>query len=143
MRVAVAYEEAQGATVKDVSIKERAMAAGLVEYPGFDLLSRRPDGEERAIEVKGRAAVGDVDVSENEWAKACNLREKYWLYVVFDCASSQPRLIRIRDPWLKLLAKVRGFVLNEQEIITNGEGDNWDYRSPSGKVDGWGIKWLA
>lgn len=117
MRVAIAHEEAQGAVVLDVSTREGALSAGLVEHPGFDLLSRRPGGEERAIEVKGRAGVGDVDVSENEWAKACNLRERYWLYVVFDCASSHPRLICIHDPWEKLLTRVRGFVLNQQEIL--------------------------
>lgn len=117
MRVAIAYEVAQGATVKDVSTVEQASIAGLGEYPGFDLHSRRPGGAERAIEVKGRAGLGDVDISENEWAKACNLREWYWLYVVFGCASSQPRLIRIQDPWSKLLTKVRGFVLNQQEIV--------------------------
>ena len=54
--------------------------AGLADWPGFDLLSVRPGGEWRAIEVKGRAGVGEI--SENEWAKACNLRESYWLYAV-------------------------------------------------------------
>jgi hypothetical protein len=124
MRLAVAHEEAQGAVVLDISTKESALAAGLVEYPGFDLLSRRPGGEERAIEVKGRAAVGDVDISENEWTKACNLRERYWLYVVFGCASNQPQLLRIQDPWFKLLVNVRGFVLDEQQILTNAETDD-------------------
>ena len=124
MRVAIAHEEAQGATVKDVSTKEQASMAGLGEYPGFDLHSLRPGSVERAIEVKGRAGVGDVDISENEWAKACNLRERYWLYVVFDCASSNPQLIRIRDPWSKLITKARGFVLNEHEITTNADAED-------------------
>jgi superfamily II DNA or RNA helicase/DNA-binding XRE family transcriptional regulator len=116
MRVAIAYEEAQGAIVKDVSTKEQASIAGLGEYPGFDLHSRRPDGVERAIEVKGRAGVGDVDISDNEWAKACNLRQDYWLYVVFHCASAQPRLLRIKDPWGTLIASVRGYTL-KQDVI--------------------------
>jgi SNF2 family DNA or RNA helicase len=123
MGLAIAYEEAQGAIVRDVSTKEQALAAGLGEYPGFDLYSRRPDGTERAIEVKGRAGVGDVDISENEWAKACNLREKYWLYVVFDCGSSHPRLSRVQDPWMKLLTQIRGFVLNKHEIISNADSE--------------------
>jgi hypothetical protein len=117
MRLAIAHEESLGAVVLDVSTKERALRAGLVEYPGFDLLSRRPGGEERAIEVKGRAGMGDIDISENEWAKACNLREQYWLYVVFGCASSQPHLIKVNDPWIKFIAKSRGLVLDELEII--------------------------
>jgi hypothetical protein len=124
VQVARAYEEARGATVIDVSTPPLARAAGLTDSPGFDLLSRHPDGE-RGIEVKGRARIGDVDVSENEWAKACNLRDRYWLYVVFDCASSHPRLLRIRDPFQKLLVKARGGVIvDEREIFaaadTNG-----------------------
>jgi superfamily II DNA or RNA helicase len=121
MRVAIAHEEAQGATVKDVSTKERALKSDLGEYPGFDLHSRRPGGEELAIEVKGRAGVGDVDISENEWAKACNLRAQYWLYVVFDCASSNPSLVRVQDPWEKLIAAVRGYVLEAGELMKVAE----------------------
>ena len=46
-------------------------------------------------------------LSENEWAKACNLREGYWLYAVYDCATPRPRLVRVRDPFAKLLARSR------------------------------------
>ena len=60
-----------------------------------------------AIEVKGRRGYGSIELSDNEWAKACNLRNKYWLYVVFDCATPQPRLVRVRDPFGKLLVKSR------------------------------------
>jgi hypothetical protein len=95
VRVAWTYEEANGATVKDVSTPRLAWAVGLTERPGFDLLSMRPSGEERAIEVKGRAAIGDSELTENEWAKACNLRDRYWLYVVYECASPHPRLLRV------------------------------------------------
>ena len=101
MRVAVAYEERFGAEVKDVSRPQLARRAGLTDWPGFDLRSRRP-GEERAIEVKGRARSGSVEMSDNEWAKACNLRDRYWLYVVFDCATPHPRLVRVRDPFAQV-----------------------------------------
>lgn len=104
--VATAYEERFSAKVDDVSRPERARRAGLPDWPGFDLRSRRPGGE-RAIEVKGRARSGNVEVSENEWAKACNLRDDYWLYVVFDCATPQPRLVRVQDPFAKLLMRSR------------------------------------
>ena len=104
MRVAVAYEGRFGAEVKDVSRPELARRAGLTDWPGFDLKSRRP-AEERAIEVKGRARSGSVEMSDNEWAKACNLRDRYWLYVVFDCATPHPGLVRVCDPFGKLLAK--------------------------------------
>ena len=52
VQVATAYEERFDAEVADVSRPELARRAGLTDWPGFDLRSRRP-GEERAIEVKG------------------------------------------------------------------------------------------
>ena len=112
VEVATGYEANLGAEVTDVSKPELARRAGLTDWPGFDLKSRHPadaDGtvEERAIEVKGRAGSGDVHVSENEWARACNLREDYWLYVVYDCATSRPRLVRVQDPFAKLLVRSR------------------------------------
>ena len=109
MRVAQAYEEAIGASVHNVSRPELARKVGLGDWPGFDLLSEHPAGERRNIEVKGRAGTGDVKLHENEWTKACNLRDSYWLYAVYDCASPQPRLVRVRDPFAKLLAKGQDF----------------------------------
>ena len=106
MEVAAAYEASFGAEVEDVSRPEPARRAGLPDWPGFDLRSRRP-GEERAIEVKGRAASGTVEMSDNEWARACNLRDAYWLYVVFDCATPRPRLLRVCDPVGRLIARSR------------------------------------
>jgi len=61
--------------------------------------------------VKGRAGIGDVELTENEWAKACNERERYWLYVVVDCATPHPRLLRVRDPFGNLIVKARGSVI--------------------------------
>jgi superfamily II DNA or RNA helicase/DNA-binding XRE family transcriptional regulator len=110
MQIAVAFEAAQGADVRDVSNAPKARAAGLSDYPGFDLLSKR-SGEERAIEVKGRGESGEVELTDNEWARACNLRERYWLYAVFDCGTVKPQLLRVQDPFAKLVAKVRGSVM--------------------------------
>ncbi len=107
MEVATAYEERFGAHVQDVSLPELARRAGLPDWPGFDLLSCHAEGQRRHIEVKGRARSGSVEVSDNEWGAACNLRNDYWLYVVFDCATPHPRLVRVRDPFAKLLANSR------------------------------------
>ena len=112
VRVATGYEANFGAEVMDVSKPELARRAGLADWPGFDLKSRHPtdaDGfaKERAIEVKGRAGSGNIEMTENEWARACNLRDDYWLYVVFDCATPRPRLVRVRDPFAKLLVRSR------------------------------------
>ncbi len=111
MDLARAFEEAAGATVKDVSTPALARAAGLTDNPGFDLLAIYESGERRAIEVKGRAGTGDVEVSSNEWARAANLRAGYWLYAVYDCATPAPRLSRVRDPFGMLLARAKGSVL--------------------------------
>ena len=85
----------------------QARRAGLSDWPGFDLLSIRAAGERRCIEVKGRAGSGSVEVSDNEWAKACNLRNEYWLYVVYDCAGPRPRTLRVNDPFAILLMSDR------------------------------------
>jgi len=110
VEVSIAHEAARGAEVRDVSTPPKARLAGLTDRPGFDLLSRSA-GEERAIEVKGRAGLGEVEMTENEWARACILRDKFWLYAVFDCGTAQPRLLRVQDPFAKLVAKARGSVM--------------------------------
>jgi superfamily II DNA or RNA helicase len=117
MQVAWGYEESQGAQVFDVSTPEKALLAGLDRWPGFDLLSRRPGGEQRGIEVKGRRAVGDVELKENEWAKAANLRAQYWLYVVYDCGAAHPRLLRVQDPFAKLLVHAKGGVAVDEASV--------------------------
>jgi len=100
----------------------------LTDNPGFDLLSNRPPFgatretstvfEERAIEVKGRAGIGDIELTENEWSRACNLRDRYWLYVVYECGTPSPNLPRVSDPFRKLIATAKGGVLiGEEEIL--------------------------
>ena len=107
-----------------------ARTAGLTDNPGFDLLSRHPAFgatsvkstvfEERAIEVKGRAAIGDIELTENEWSRACNLRDRYWLYVVFDCGAPTPRLFRVQNPFYTLIATSKGaVVIDESQILAS------------------------
>lgn len=107
VRIAADRERARNATVQDVSKPALARAAGLPDWPGFDLLSTLPDGERRCIEVKGRARRAGVPIQSNEWAQACKLGDRYWLYVVLDCAAPKPELLCIRDPFRKLLASER------------------------------------
>ncbi len=124
VEVATDYEKRFGAEVQDVSRPELARRAGLTDWPGFDLLSRRAGEERRAIEVKGRAGTGGIEMSDNEWAKACNLRDEYWLYVVFDCATPHPRLVRVRDPFAKLLVRSResiAYIINPGDVIEAAE----------------------
>lgn len=123
MQLAQAFEEAAGAKVLDVHTPDLARLAGLPDNPGFDLLSIRPGNEKRSIEVKGRATTGDIEVSANEWAKACNIRQDYWLYAVYNCATSNPRLARVQDPFGALLAKAKGSVLVSARQILDAQGD--------------------
>lgn len=117
MQIAIAHEQAQNAKVKDVSKPYLARAAGLNEYPGFDLHSKRSDGQERAIEVKGRAGVGEIELTENEWARACNERGRYWLYVVFGCGTPTPQLYRVRDPFGTLVVGAKGGVMIQSQSV--------------------------
>lgn len=91
---AIRYEEARGWVVESVESENR----------GFDLISRRPHPEDprtfievRFIEVKGRAGVGVIALSENEYRTAERLKGDYWLYTVFNCAAT-PELHAIQNP---------------------------------------------
>jgi SNF2 family DNA or RNA helicase len=129
MDVARAHEESQGAEVKDVSTPALARAAGLTDNPGFDLLAIYPSTDprgRRAIEVKGRSGTGDVEVSSNEWARAANLRDQYWLYVVYDCATPSPKLVRVKDPFGNLLATAKGSVLIKRADVVRAEREGAD-----------------
>jgi hypothetical protein len=91
---AIEHEQARGWVIEDVQKDNR----------GFDLISRKPHPHDdktftdvRFIEVKGRAGVGEVALSSNEYKTAERLKRDYWLYVVFNCASG-PEMHPIRDP---------------------------------------------
>ena len=89
----------------------------------FDLLSHR-DEEVRNIEVKGRVDRSAVQLEANEWKQACNLGSRYWLYVVFDCGTPEPRLYRIQDPFNKLFASgryIRTFTVSVGEVVRVAE----------------------
>jgi superfamily II DNA or RNA helicase len=94
VRAAITFEEARGCRVESVESDTR----------GFDLISRqsvsdvaREPIETRFIEVKGRATVGEIALSANEYKTAQRLGEDYWLYVVFNC-SSEPQVTVIQNP---------------------------------------------
>lgn len=116
MRIARNYEiDHHQARVYDVSSPRLAR--------GYDLESHRASGEKIAIEVKGRAGRGSVQLTENEWPTAANIRERYWLYVVVDCAT-KPVLYRVQDPAFKLAVRTRqSFTINMGDIIQEAERD--------------------
>ena len=72
--------------------------------------------------MKGCASSGGIEITENEWANACTQRDRYWLYVAFDCATPQPRLVRVKDPFGRLLARAKGSMLiTATEILSAGD----------------------
>jgi hypothetical protein len=94
IREAIRHEESRGWVVESVETENR----------GFDLISRRPHLEDpqtfvevRFIEVKGRAGVGVIALSDNEYRTAVRLKNDYWLYAVFHCAGT-PELHAIQNP---------------------------------------------
>lgn len=93
VQTAIVFEEAQGCRVESVESDTR----------GFDLISRvaLPNNgkglETRFIEVKGRAVVGEIALTANEYKTAQRLGDDYWLYVVFNCGSN-PEVTCIQNP---------------------------------------------
>lgn len=117
VREARAHEESLGSLVEDVSDPTLAM--------GFDLRSTRPDGSVRYIEVKGRARIGEIELTENEWSQAGNHRDRYWIYAVFNCDSATPALRRVPDPVGKGIGKPKGGVTIEaMEILSLSQSDD-------------------
>ena len=116
------YEEARGWKVQSVEEENR----------GFDLISRKPHPEDpqtaikvRFIEVKGRSHIGEVTLTTNEFKTAERLKKDFWLYVVFNCAST-PEIHLIRDPvklgWQPLI-KIEHYHIGPNKIL---QGKNQD-----------------
>ena len=117
VQAVIQHEEARGWKVQSVESENR----------GFDLISRRPHPndpetavEVRFIEVKGRAGVGEVALTTNEFKTAERLKRDFWLYVVFDCATA-PDIHVVQDParlgW-KPVVKVEHYHVGAQAILS-------------------------
>ncbi|MEG4630133.1 DUF3883 domain-containing protein [Microcoleus sp. AR_TQ3_B6] len=116
----IAYENARGWLVVSVEKENR----------GFDLISRKPHPEDpntaiavRFIEVKGRSRVGEVALTTNEYKTAERLKKDYWLYVVFNCAST-PEVRPIQDPvqlgW-EALVKIEHYHVDAEKILESSK----------------------
>ncbi len=75
---------------------------------GFDIRAHRVVDEAtgqvlvKRIEVKGRMRGQSVRLTINEWYKAQQLADTYWLYVVWNPLGKKPELVRIQNPAAKL-----------------------------------------
>ena len=111
-----AFEESRGWKVESVEKDNR----------GFDLISRRPHPhdektfiEVKFIEVKGRSTIGEIALTTNEYKTSERLQKDYWLYVVFNCAST-PEIHTIQDPFQlgwKPLVKVEHYHVGADKIL--------------------------
>jgi hypothetical protein len=94
----IAFEKEQGWTCERV---------GHLKI-GFDIRSiSAPDPATgqyhvRRIEVKGRERGQPIRLTTNEWYKAVQLAETYWLYIVWDSLGNNPELVRIQNPAIVL-----------------------------------------
>lgn len=110
MEVAMAFEREAGRIPEDVS----------KENLGFDIRSKSYDGQTRYIEVKARAHIGPVALTQNEWFKAQRLTDDYYLYVVWN-AGKDPKAspLIIQNPAANLIVDqkveiVRYFVTTDE-----------------------------
>ncbi len=116
---AIRYERSRGWQVESVESENR----------GFDLISRSPDllGQKvRFIEVKGRASVGEVALTDNEYKTADRLKGDYWLYVVYNCATL-PELHPVNDPtrmdWVPRV-RIEHYLVNPESILQFARDDD-------------------
>jgi superfamily II DNA or RNA helicase len=87
MEIVMKFERENGREPENVS----------KENLGFDIRSREKDGKIRYIEVKARAGVGSVALTQNEWFKAQRLGNDYYLYVVWNAGkdpNTKPYIIQ-------------------------------------------------
>jgi hypothetical protein len=120
VKAVVEHEEARGWQVVSVEKENR----------GFDLISRKPHPEDpqtaievRFIEVKGRATVGEIALTMNEYKTAERLKKDYWLYVVFNC-DSKPEIYLIQNPFnlnWKPLVKIEHYHVAAEIILNQGK----------------------
>jgi very-short-patch-repair endonuclease len=109
MEEAMRYERSQGRSPEDVAAQNL----------GFDIRSSDRKGQKFYIEVKARAEVGAVSLTQNEWFKAKRFQDDYHLYVVLK-AASKPELWRIQNPAAVLnpdeQVEVR-YIITAQQIL--------------------------
>jgi hypothetical protein len=98
---------------------------------GFDLRAHkvrdRTTGEieVKRVEVKGRVRGQPVRLTVNEWYKAQQLAESYWLYVVWDPLSESPELTTVHNPAARLdhakreIVAARFFEISAEAIISS------------------------
>lgn len=97
--VVVAFEEAQQRECERVGHQKLGFDIRSLAQPDPETGYRDPVGCVRRIEVKGRKRGGQIRLTMNEWYKAQQLGDSYWLYVVWDpLENPDPVPVMIRNP---------------------------------------------
>ena len=97
--VVVAWEEAQGRECERVGHQKIGFDVRSLAPPDPQTGYRDPVAGVRRIEVKGRKRGQPVRLTTNEWFKARQLGDTYWLYVVWDPLDDpDPVPLMIRNP---------------------------------------------
>ena len=97
--VVVAYEEAQGRECERVGHQKIGFDVRSLAPPDPQTGYRDPVTGVRRIEVKGRQRGQPVRLTTNEWYKAQQLADTYWLYVVWDPLDNpDPTPLMIQNP---------------------------------------------
>ena len=98
MEIVIGYESNRGWEPEDVSPYKL----------GFDIRSLSPADSAtgyrgvRRIEVKGRRRGQPIRLTINEWLKARQLKDTYWLYVVWNPTESDFEMVTIQNPAYQL-----------------------------------------
>jgi hypothetical protein len=94
MEVAMRFERDAEREPEDVS----------KENLGFDIRSKDKVGKLRYIEVKSRAQIGAIALTQNEWFKAQRLADDYYLYVIWNARKDpNTKPLIIQNPATNLL----------------------------------------
>jgi superfamily II DNA or RNA helicase len=120
---------------KELAAEEIAIASLLAEgFPaesiervgsqhlGFDIRASRVTDplsgeiEARRVEVKGYSRGNPIQLEFNEWTKAQQLGESYWLYVVWEPLEPGHELVRVQDPVRKV-----GYAVKERVVVRRYE----------------------
>jgi len=113
MKIAMDYEIKNGRKPEDVS----------AENLGFDIRSKDRENKVRYIEVKTRAQIGDVALTQNEWFKAKRFKDDYYLYAIVNSALKS-KIYIVRNPVENLeveqKVEVVRYVVTFNEIETKG-----------------------
>ena len=97
--IVIAYEEAQGHECQRVGHLKIGFDIRSLAPPEPQTGYRDPVAGVRRIEVKGRKRGQPIRLTTNEWFKARQLGDTYWLYVVWDPLDDpNPVPLMIRNP---------------------------------------------